>query len=223
MTRERIETGLVLAIVLAVGVAAWRHDAREPLVAEPTSLASVPRIVDGFVGQDLEIAGEVEEMLRADFHVQREYRKPGEGLVWLYVGYYGSARGGTPEHTPRVCYAAHGWQVHAEQVVATDDAAPLRLQEYLLEHGAERRLVHFYYRSHRSTGILGLARLRVDHVIGNLVDGRADGALIRLSAPIGPDDEEKVRARLLAFAAALEPTLGAAWPVEGPAAVAAPL
>ena len=55
-------------------------------------------------GHDIPMEGSVEEILRADRHLQRSYYDRAGGLVWLYVGYYGTSRGGRSEHTPWVCY-----------------------------------------------------------------------------------------------------------------------
>ena len=49
--------------------------------------------------------------LRADFNLQRAYTGPAGSLIWLYLGYYGTDRGGRPEHTPRGCYTGAGWGI----------------------------------------------------------------------------------------------------------------
>ena len=53
----------------------------------------------------------VSEMLAADHNVQRAYLHPQRYVVFVYLGYYGTRRGGTPEHTPDVCYPAQGWEI----------------------------------------------------------------------------------------------------------------
>ncbi|MCH2187959.1 EpsI family protein, partial [Myxococcota bacterium] len=78
----------------------------------------------------------------------------------------------------------------------------------------QTRLVHFWYRSHRRTGMVGGLDQNIDRMIGRLMDGRADGALIRVSTPITGEDEVSARGRLLAFGAALDPILAERWPTE---------
>ena len=85
-----------------------------------------------------------------------------------------------------------------------------------MERDGERQLVHFWYRSHRRTGLLGGLDQNLDRLLGRLLDGRADGALIRLSTPLGDGDEVTARGRRLAFAAAFDPLLAAHWPSEAP-------
>jgi EpsI family protein len=93
----------------------------------------------------------------------------------------------------------------------------LRVNEYLVERDGERRLVHFWYRSAQRTGMLGGWDQNIDRFVGRLTDGRADGALVRISTPLNGDDEISARGRLLGFASALDPLLAERWPTESEA------
>jgi len=90
------------------------------------------------------------------------------------------------------------------------------VNEFLVERDGARRLVHYWYRSYRRSGILGGLDQNLDRLAGRLLEGRADGALVRISASLDSRDEVEARGRLLAFAAALEPLLAAHWPRERP-------
>ena len=100
--------------------------------------------------------------------------------------------------------------------LTVDPATGLRVQEYLVERGSERRLVHYWYRSHRRTGMLGGLDQNIDRVLGQLGDGRSDGALVTLSTVLGRRDVEATRGSLIGFAAALDPLLAERWPDEHP-------
>lgn len=157
-------------------------------------------------------------MLRADYNVQRFYRHPLGDHAWLYVGYYGTDRGGRPEHTPAACYRAHGWRIEATRRLAVPGAPDLRVNEYRVEKDGHRQMVHFWFRSYRRTGMLGALDQAIDRLVGRLLAGRADGALVRLSAGLDGLDEVETRSRLLQLAAALDPVLQAHWPSEAPSA-----
>ena len=75
-------------------------------------------------------------MLRADFNLQRQYRKPLAQPIWLYVGYYGTDRGGHPEHTPDICYPANGWRTLQEATITIDPPRGLRANEFVAEQAA---------------------------------------------------------------------------------------
>jgi len=213
---DRLLSFAVAAVLIAAGGAAWWMQLRPELRPEPTVLADIPASIAGLQGEDVPIEQSVEQMLRADFHVQRAYRSVQDEVVWLYLGYYGTQRGGTPEHTPSACYTAHGWSIEGSQQLDVDPAKGLRVTEYVVEHGDDRRLVHYWYETFRDTGLVGLFELNLDHALGRMLSGRADGALVRISTPIEDHDEVTARTRLLAFATALAPHIAKHWPDEGP-------
>ena len=211
---ERTSTIAAVALLMLAGIAAWWFQLRPALEPASASLAALPFRLSSFDGMDSPVGDNVEEMLRADFNVQREYLHPLGQVVWLYVGYYGTQRGGTPEHTPHACYVAHGWKVIEEQTLITDPASGHSAVEYLVESRGQQQLVLYWYRSYRSTGLLSTLALQLDHVVGKLSEGRGDGALVRLSTPLIGVDRAAARALLISFARELEPALAAVWPVE---------
>lgn len=202
-------------LLVAVGALAWSLQLRPTLRVEAEALRELPRRIEGWRGEPIPLDEAVESMLRADANVQRIYRHPLGAVVWLYVGYYGTDRGGTPEHTPRHCYRANGWEMSESRTVVADAERGLRANEAVVRRDDRARLVHYWFRSHRSTARLSTLRLRLDQVVERLSGGRADGALVRLSTPLESEEErEQARARLFAFARALEPHLAARWPEE---------
>jgi EpsI family protein len=215
LTEGRTAAFLGLVLV-AAGVFAWTLYLRPGLVADTDRLSGVPQRIGTWIGEDDPLADGVEDVLRADFNLKRAYRGPSGELVWLYVGYYGTSRGGRPEHTPRGCYTGAGWGIAESRVVVVDPNGGLRVQEYLVERGSERRLVHYWYRSHRRTGMVGGLDQNVDRVVGRLMDGRSDGALIRISTTLDHRDVVTARSMLIGFAASLDPLLAERWPDERP-------
>lgn len=217
--RGRIGEFVLVGIFLLVGALAWSLRLGPALRVDPAPLAALPHQLGPWEGADLSLDSGVEAILRADFNLQRAYVHPLGGTVWLYVGYYGTERGGTPEHTPAVCYSSQGWQIEERRTLDVDLERGLRVNEYLVEKDGRRDLVHFWFRSHRKTGILGTPDRMIDHLLGRLLDGRADGSLVRISG-IVDDDIPTVRARLIEFAVRLDQVLDSHWPNEVPTDVA---
>ncbi len=217
MKRQDGITALLLVASVAVGIGAWALALRPPLRIDAEGLAEIPLDIGGWTGRDVALETAVESMLRADFNIQRLYVDRSGNHVWLYVGYYGTDRGGRPEHTPAVCYEAQGWRIGARRRLEVAGVEGLRVNEYRVEQGGERQLVHFWFRSFRSTGLLGTLDQTIDRMVGRLRTGRADGALVRISTALGAADEVDSRSRLLRFAAELDPQLARHWPVETPA------
>jgi len=214
VNRESLALGALVAVLLVVGGLAWWLELGPVPEAEPSSLAALPTALEGWKSYEIPLEQTVEAMLRADYNVQRAYVHPIGDVVWLYVGYYGTRRGGTPEHTPGTCYVANGWEVRESRVVEVPGLPDLRVREYVVSDGSEERLVHFWYRTYRSTGLTSVLRLNFDHLVGRLLANRADGALIRLSTPMPRGERRLARARLLVLDVAVERALHSVWPRE---------
>lgn len=205
----------MIALLLVVGVAGWKLSARSELSVDPSPLAALPERIGAWRAIDVPLPPAVESELRADFNLQRAYANPTQTPLLLYVGYYGTRRGGRPEHTPQFCYTGAGWGIAATRTLSIRGAGePLRANEYLVERDGEQQLLVFWYRSYRATGILGGLDQNLDRLVGLMRDGRADGALVRISTLVLDGDVVGARSRLQAFASAIDPLLAAHWPVE---------
>ena len=120
----------------------------------------------------------------------------------------------TPPHTPDACYPAAGWSIDPDSRATRELSQGLAANEIQVESAGERRLVQYWYRSHRATGILGEAGQAFDRVVGRLLHGRADGGFVRVSTPIEAGDVAAARERLEPFALSLDALLAQHWPAE---------
>jgi EpsI family protein len=215
VTRETLTTALLAAALVLVGSLSWLLALRPSPRLDVAPLASIPSGLGAWSSDDVPLESGVESMLRADFNLQRLYRNGFGDEVWVYFGYYGTERGGRPEHTPSACFRAHGWEIEEHRVL---DAGPgLQVNELVVSLDGERQLVHYWFRSFRRTGLRGGFDQLLDHLVGRVFHQRADGSLVRLSTPLaGDDDRPAARSRLLQFATAFDELLAAHWPREIP-------
>lgn len=216
MRDDRTLTVLLCIALASVGAFAWWLQLRPSLEPEPEALGTLPHEIRGWRGEEIPLEATVESVLQADYNVQRVYLHPTGRPIWLYIGYYGTARGGRPEHTPRGCYTGAGWGIESSRIIEHGPQPPHQATEYLVERDGRRRLVHYWFRSHRRTGMTGGLDQNIDRFVGRLLEGRADGALVRLSTPIDAEGEVVARSVLRSFAAALDPLLAERWPAEHP-------
>jgi EpsI family protein len=215
MTSQRRQTLLLTAALLGTAALAWTFQLRPALEVDASALERLPTELAGWSGRDIPVESTVERMLRADFNLQRAYRREPGQVIWLYLGYYGTERGGRPEHAPQVCYPSAGWTILEERpAVVADRGGDLRVNELVVENQGERRLVYFWYHSHRRSGLRGDFELALDRLQGRLLTGRADGALVRLSTPLDAGGKTAARTRLAGFASQLDPLLTQHWPTE---------
>ena len=212
LNRESATTGLVVITLLVVGSIAWSLALRPALRVDATALDALPTRLGSWTSEDVPVESTVESILQADYNVQRRYRHEFGDVVWVYFGYYGTERGGTPEHTPRVCFKAQGWEIEDHDLIEVTDE--LRVNELVVSLGGERHLVHYWFRSFRKTGLRGAVDQMLDRMVGRLFHDRADGSLVRVSTRIENGDRDSARSLLLAFDGSFDAVLAAHWPRE---------
>ena len=217
MSSDRVATRGLVAAMFAVAAVTWWFQLRPALEFDASRLGELPLQLGAWGGEPVPLESTVERMLRADLNVQRTYRSESvPELIWMYVGYYGTRRGGRPEHTPDVCYPSAGWRIVSSEVWAGAADPDLRANELVVERRGRRRLVHYWYRSARTPVLLGLLPVSVDQLSGRLSSGRADGALVTLSTPLADGSLDRARERLLDLRRPLEVELASRWPIETP-------
>jgi EpsI family protein len=214
MIRERLQAAILLVVLLLTGSAAWWLSVRPVALPDVDGLSALPLSLNGWSAVDIEVDQDVADMLRADANVQRAYRHPHGYLIYVYIGYYGTQRGGTPEHTPEICYPAQGWRIVQEGRIPINQTLGLWAREFLVEKEDESRLVHFWYRTRETTGITSTMRLRLRHFWKRITSNRGDGALVRLSARVDDGDLRSARGKLLTLATAVDQALTGVWPEE---------
>lgn len=217
----------LVGLLVVSGSIGWWLYLRPAAELDATRLVGMPMQIGEWGGRDIPISEGVEAILRADAHVQREYRDREGEIVWVYVGYYGTQRGGRPEHTPWACYPSAGWSIERVEEVhdspSESTEGNLVSNELLVEKDGERRLVRFWYSTHRSRSIATETSLTLDHLAGRFSStGRADGALVRISTPIGPRGLSRARDRLIRFAGPLTDEVRIYWPRSAEALGAPP-
>jgi EpsI family protein len=196
MNSSNFATAILILVLLAVGGFAWSLQVQPAFEIDASALDSLPMKIDVYEGEAIPLELTVESVLRADYNLQRSYY---------------------PEHNPRGCYTGAGWGIESTRTLRVDPAGNLRVNEYIVEREGERRLVHYWFRSVRRSGMLGGWDQNVDRFVGRMTTGRADGALIRISTPLVRDNEVSARGRLLGFASMLDPLIAERWPTESEA------
>jgi exosortase D (VPLPA-CTERM-specific) len=133
---------------------------------------------------------ETEKGLRLDDYILSDYARPDGGTVNLYVAYYADQRLGYAPHSPIVCIPGGGWAItKLQQIEYRDLGAVQPLNRVLIEKGAARQLVYYWFdeRGRKlASEVWAKFYLLTDAVLKN----RSDGALVRLTTPIRNDESE---------------------------------
>lgn len=193
----------VIALVLVAGILAT-HTLKPPASPpEHRPLQQFPGQILGWQSRDLPFDAEVEKAVGADDYINREY-SGGPRPVELYIGYYRDQRSGDAIHSPRNCLPGEGWEpVRSARLQIGLAGHPVPVNEYIVEQGAERDLVLYWYQTHGR--VVASEYAAKFWLVADGVRGRStDGTMIRIWTTAA-DGEGKAEARAIEFARRVYP------------------
>jgi EpsI family protein len=161
---------------------------------------------------------EIERALGVTDYLICQFRRPSEReVVSVYVGYHASQvrreGGGSNEtmiHPPAHCLPGSGWDIIASERVPLDlpelPGSPAEVNRIVIAKGEERQLVYYWYQE-RGRVIAEDWRKIVDLFWDRATRQRTDGALVRLTTPIGRRGDAEAERALLSLAREISPRL----------------
>lgn len=180
--------GILLSVLLLAGVfinvwerAGEAHVSRRPLREFPAQLGTWRQ-----VGPDQRFASDVEEVLRADDYVWRNYARSDGRLVSMYVGYYSTQRSGITYHSPLNCLPGSGWTMFDPAIIGimqSDGSRSFEANRFIIQNGNDRELLVYWYQG-RGRAVASEYWDKLYTVIDSARRRRSDGAMVRLMTPI---------------------------------------
>jgi EpsI family protein len=199
---------LVAAAIVVAGTAS--EGAVVPL---RQSFESFPNRIGPWQGVRESLPSSILDVLRLTNYVNRLYVRSNGIPVWLYVGYYESQRQGQIIHSPQHCLPGAGWTIltHRHVTVALPGRTePATINQVLIGKENHRQLVLYWYQE-RGRIVASEYRARLYMLADSVMRGRTDGALVRISAPVGTSEQATLR-QMLEFVDTMYPDLAASLP-----------
>jgi len=187
----------------------------EPVVIR-TNLENLPMEIGEYRGTEDSFPESVYRELNADKHLYRHYRSSDGSQVDLYIGYYGTAKGGRTGHNPYACLPGAGWAIVDTGKVKTGDQDQDSEAEVnyvqARRDGVNTVMLHWYQRKTTvmSTGI----RQNIERFWGHLIHNRSDGAFVQVTTQASDDQVPDAGMRVQKFAGEILETLPRYWPIE---------
>lgn len=145
------------------------------------------RLTDGdWSGQVRELSKEESEILRANRTFSARYRTPTSTEIDLFIAYFTSQKYGSSIHSPRNCLPGSGWAINSiKKSPWTIDNRSFILNKMIIQREGQRFMVYYWYVT-RNGEIDSEMGLKLDLIRNSLFGKATDGALIRVTAPLGP-------------------------------------
>jgi EpsI family protein len=187
-----------------------------PVVVK-TNLENLPMEIAGFKGTEDSLPKAVCEELNADKHLYRHYASADGRQVDLYIGYYGTAKGGRTPHNPYACLPGAGWVIVDSHIVTLQVEPypnPLAVSYILARKGDTYQTVLHWYQSAATKVLATGIQQNIQRFLGKLIHNQNDGAFVRVSALSDSDRVEEAKRRVSAFSKELLCLLPGHWPIE---------
>ena len=199
----------VVACLLA-GAAALLY-ARQAAETVPLGvpLTSFPDQIGEWKSQELTLSPDILSVLGPGEFLSRVYSAPGQPYIDFFVAYFPSQRTGDTIHSPKNCIPGSGWTpLESSRItIPGDNGSSIPANRYLIEKGADRQLVIYWYQAHgRSVASEYLAKFYL--VADAIRMNRSDGSLVRVVTAIqNGEDPVSAEKRAVGFAQQVLPML----------------
>jgi len=207
-------TALLFLITIS---AATAIEARKVPVVVQTNLENIPIRIGPYTGTNDVFAQSVYDELNADKHVYRHYQSPDGRVIDLYIGYYGTAKGGRTGHNPYACLPGAGWGIVKDEKV--DIYVPYKNEQAQVNYTTTLKgdvynvMLHWYHSAGTETLDSGFKR-NIHRFISRVTKNRNDGAFIQVSMQSQKGQVEQDFSLIKEFAEQVIAVLPEYWPVE---------
>ncbi|MEL6789138.1 MAG: VPLPA-CTERM-specific exosortase XrtD [Pseudomonadota bacterium] len=191
---ENLRSALALAAIIVIFIVtaglAKVVTVEKLITPERQVFAVFPSEFRGWRADIQPIDSEVAEVLGADDSLVVNMTSPQGDLYNVYMAYLTARRDGRSWHSPRQCIPGGGWQVIDFSVVDTDDPnieqddrLPFAYNRMVIEFNGDKRIIYYWY-DQRGQQFANEYIMKLSVIWDTLTRQRADGALVRLMAPV---------------------------------------
>ncbi|HKV34216.1 MAG TPA: EpsI family protein [Pyrinomonadaceae bacterium] len=181
---------ILFAAIIGVGVLVntWAylgeaHVDRKPLKDFPAQLGQWQK------SKDTTIDDETMKVLRASDYLLRDFQTPNGQAANFYVGYYASQREGASYHSPLNCLPGSGWTLTQPDkvTISLPDGRSFAANKWVIQNGDYKSLMIYWYQG-RGRAVASEYWGKVYTVIDSVRLRRSDGAMVRVTVPIGSSE-----------------------------------
>jgi exosortase D (VPLPA-CTERM-specific) len=208
-------SAICLVILVGMLVFSYQLQGREETPPSRQTFLDFPMEISGWRGMPMAMEKQYVDTLRFDDYLLAEFQGPGAGAVNFYIAYYQSQKKGQSAHSPKTCLPGGGWEMNAFTKTSMTENGTGKIfpaNRVVIQKGDARQVVLYWFKQRD--------RLLTDEYLvkallfwDSMTRRRSDGALIRLTAPLLPgEDETAVDRRLQQFASLVQPMISAYVP-----------
>lgn len=182
-----------------------------------TNLERLPMQIAGYQGEKDSFSQSIYDTLDADLHVYRHYRTGDDAPLSLYLGYYGTIKGGRTGHNPYACLPGAGWGILQKGTVRVFPSyKPDGVDVNFVVAGkgdVNNIMLHWYQAAGTKILATGLEQ-NIQRFIGRVLHNRNDGAYVQVNSLVIKKEIPVQKNKLADFAQEIMELLPHYWPEE---------
>lgn len=192
-------------VALAVSVVVVSTIEKRSEIIPPRSLfPEFPTQLGGWQGEQGAMEENVIKALGLTDYILADYKNGKAQSVNFYVAYYESQRKGVSPHSPRVCIPGGGWQITE---ITRTQLGDLPINRIVIKKEDNTQLVYYWFQQ-RGRQFANEYFMKWYLFKDALLLNRTDGALVRITTAVGPNENmADADFRLQAFAQQAAPVL----------------
>lgn len=176
-----------VALVLLVQAVAFYAVPRQEVIPEAKPLSEFSASVGPWaVVRENTIEPEIQEILKADDTLNRDYAAPDMGQVNLFIAFFRSQRAGQQPHSPKVCLPGSGWTPEDARYIDVKVPGldePITVNRYTVVRGDRRSVVLYWYQSHQRV-VASEYKAKLYTILDSIRYRRSDASLVRVVVPV---------------------------------------
>lgn len=216
MIHNKSFTMSVVMLLVSMVITAKIYSRPAPVVVN-TNLENIPTILSGYVATEDVFPEGVYRELNADKHVYRHYRNAVGKEVDLYIGYYGTAKGGRTGHNPYACLPGGGSSIieTGKANLKKGNGSETVPVNFILarKNGVNTIMLHWYQTSGSIIVSSGIKQ-NIMRFLGKIFRNRNDGAYVQVSASTPNSEINPTKLEVEKFAEIIMNQLPKYWPIE---------
>ena len=204
MIKHYVAVGIFLALAAGINWTILTRQAEAGRVTVPETIAEIPARIADYEqrGADIEVDEHTKRVLETSSILIRNYTAPNGWPIELTIVYAGSTRRSL--HFPEVCLVGAGWEIRSQEstTVGFDHTA----RRLVLVNNEHQQAVLYWFKT--GDFLTGNFFLNAMYWAKNQITfGTPTSAMIKLTAPLVPGNEEAAFAMLEDFAMKLQPVI----------------
>ncbi|MCF6203176.1 MAG: VPLPA-CTERM-specific exosortase XrtD [Methylococcaceae bacterium] len=176
-----------LVLMIAVVILVFFIGNRKEVILDRQPFSHFPLKIGAWKGKKQTLDKDALEVLKLSDYLLTNYRDESGKSVVFYIAYYDSQRKNVVPHSPKLCIPGGGWEISE---ISRENIEGQPFNRMIIKKRLDESLVYYWYQQ-RGQIVANEYAMKWSLFKDALLLNRTDGALVRISTEVYPDENIK--------------------------------